>query len=122
MLRWMFTDKCDICAENVQNLLYVAKKYQLDGLYDRCLRFATDMVNVDNVCKILSSLPLSDYSWTVLSIHSDDHSFTEVHQSCSWPVNPKTKCRFRYLRVRSTGPTSHEEFCSLVICGMEIYH
>ena len=47
--RYLYTDEIEVTINNIFSVMYVAKKYLLTTLEDKCMQF----INADNVCAIL---------------------------------------------------------------------
>ncbi len=54
MLRYMYSEEAELNENNVMQVLYVAKKYILPSLADKCVRFLQRNVNAENVFCVLS--------------------------------------------------------------------
>ncbi|XP_046576053.1 BTB/POZ domain-containing protein 6-like [Haliotis rubra] len=53
MLRYLYTDKTTLTAENVTGLLYLAKKYSVGGLERLCVVYLESSLTAENACVIL---------------------------------------------------------------------
>ncbi|XP_046576054.1 BTB/POZ domain-containing protein 6-like [Haliotis rubra] len=60
MLRYLYTDKTTLTAENVTGLLYLAKKYDVGGLECLCLTYLKSSPTADNACVILEQAHVFD--------------------------------------------------------------
>ena len=54
--RYLYCDEVKVTNENVNNLLYAAKKYAVKGLVDQCLKTLEASICVKNVCEILEQV------------------------------------------------------------------
>ena len=52
-LRFLYTDECKITAENAIGVLYLAKKYLISSLADKCCKVLVASVAPDNVFLVL---------------------------------------------------------------------
>ncbi|XP_067660782.1 BTB/POZ domain-containing protein 6-like [Haliotis asinina] len=52
-LRYVYTEKTTINTDTVMGLMYTARKYNVDALYDLCVKFLMASLSEDNVCQIL---------------------------------------------------------------------
>ncbi|OWF47001.1 BTB/POZ domain-containing protein 6-like [Mizuhopecten yessoensis] len=59
-LRYLYTDKCTITADNVTALMYAANKYNVERLIKECGQFMTDNLSTANVCTIMETAYLFD--------------------------------------------------------------
>ena len=72
MLRYMYSEKTELNQSNVMQVLYVAKKYQVNSLVDRCIKFLQENLNTRNVFSVLSygqqydERILVDHCWEVI--------------------------------------------------------
>jgi hypothetical protein len=57
LLQCIYTDEVDINADNIQSLMKVAKKYQVDKLSALCADFMQGDVNADNVLDLFQIAP-----------------------------------------------------------------
>ena len=72
MFRFIYSDKATLTADNVMELLYLAKKYMLPSLADKCSVYLKDNVHASNVFHVLpvaqkyEEKELIDYCWKVI--------------------------------------------------------
>ena len=52
-LRYLYTDECDLTADNAMFVLYLAKKYIVPALAQKCIGFVEINIEVENVVTIL---------------------------------------------------------------------
>ncbi|KAL4224244.1 BTB (POZ) domain containing 6b [Mactra antiquata] len=67
ILRYMYTDVCELTGDNVLPILYGAKKYCLPELADRCSIFLEHSVTSDNVCVVYEHAKMYDMNSLVKS-------------------------------------------------------
>lgn len=82
LLRFIYTDETILTLDNVLGTLYLAKKYMLPVLADRCVEFIDKSVNPENVLTVLSHSRylgeelLEEKCWSVV-----DHFTSKVLES-----------------------------------------
>ncbi|XP_071108561.1 BTB/POZ domain-containing protein 6-like [Haliotis cracherodii] len=59
-LKFMYTNDADITSDNVTGLLYSSKKYAVQLLEDKCLKYLEDSLTSENVCAILEQAHIYD--------------------------------------------------------------
>ena len=52
-LRFLYTEDCTLAADNVIAIMYMAKKYMLPSLSEKCVAFLLENIKVENVLDIL---------------------------------------------------------------------
>ncbi len=52
-LCFIYTDKCDLTADNVVSVMYLSKKYIVPSLTEKCVEIMEDSLDVENVLRIL---------------------------------------------------------------------
>ena len=55
LFRYMYSDEVNLSGSNVLGLLYLAKKYMVPSLADKCMRFLQDNLDPSNVLNIISA-------------------------------------------------------------------
>ena len=68
-LRFLYTDKCDLSADNVVGVMYLSKKYIVPSLTEKCVEIMENILNAENVLIILEQ-----------AIHFDED---ELKKKCS---------------------------------------
>ncbi|XP_067684547.1 BTB/POZ domain-containing protein 6-like [Haliotis asinina] len=63
MLTFLYTDCVTVTHENVNGLLFLAKKYAVRGLEKLCLIFLETNLNAENACMILEQAHRFDEKW-----------------------------------------------------------
>lgn len=72
MLRFIYSDMVNLNSDNVMQLLYLAKKYMLSSLADKCSAFLQKNLDASNVFSVLPDAlkyeekPLLDHCWQVI--------------------------------------------------------
>ena len=72
-LRFLYTDICKITAENAIGVLYLAKKYLISSLAEKCCEFLEGSIKPENVFAVLEQAiqfdekKLEDKSWNIVS-------------------------------------------------------
>ncbi|XP_045192996.2 BTB/POZ domain-containing protein 6-like [Mercenaria mercenaria] len=56
ILRYIYTEDCEINTDSVMAILLGAKKYKLSRLEEKCRTFLTNRLTADNVCTILKNV------------------------------------------------------------------
>ncbi len=59
-LRFVYTDKCTLTSDNVVAIMYLAKKYILPSLNEKCVHFLLKILNVENVLDVLEQADCFD--------------------------------------------------------------
>ncbi|KAL9980192.1 hypothetical protein ACROYT_G008746 [Oculina patagonica] len=78
LFRYMYSDEANLNGSNVMGVLYLAKKYIVPSLADKCLGFLQDNVNGTNVFSILSFAQkyeeknLLDQCWKVIDDETEE--------------------------------------------------
>ncbi|KAL4224245.1 BTB/POZ domain-containing protein 9 [Mactra antiquata] len=67
ILRYMYTDICELTRDNVLSILDVAQKYCLHELVDQCSIFLEHSVTSDNVCVVYEHAKMYDMNSLVTS-------------------------------------------------------
>ena len=52
-LCFIYTDKCDLTADNVVSVMYLSKKYIVPSLTEKCVEIMENSLDVENVLRIL---------------------------------------------------------------------
>ncbi|KAK3103543.1 hypothetical protein FSP39_020019 [Pinctada imbricata] len=91
LLRFLYTESCDIQPDTVLPLLYSAKKYSIQNLAKKCVDFL-DVDRTDNVCTLLEQSYLYDEKelqqkcMTYISSHAkevmDSEDFLSLSRKC----------------------------------------
>ena len=104
-LRFLYTDKCDLSADNVVSVMYLSKKYIVPSLTKKCVEIMKNILNVDNVLIILEQAihfdegKLEKECWHLVESHAAEVVATEAFSN----INQKTLvCLLRrdYLKVQ----------------------
>lgn len=78
LFRYLYSDEVNLKDNNVMGVLYVAKKYAVTTLADKCIKYLQNMVDPSNVLRILSSAiwyqekNLVDWCWRVIEEQTKD--------------------------------------------------
>jgi len=91
MLRYMYSEKTELNQNNVMQVLYVAKKFQVNSLVDGCIKFLQENLNTRNVFSVLSHAQqyderiLVDHCWEVIDREAEkalkSEEFTAIERS-----------------------------------------
>ena len=91
LFRFIYCDQVNLNADNVLQVLYLAKKYILPSLVEKCTDFLIERVDASNVFEILSvaciykEKNLADKCWEVIDGHGDDalenEAFAKIEKS-----------------------------------------
>ena len=77
LFRYMYSDEVNLNGSNVMGVLYLAKKYMVPSLADKCMEYLEDNVNPANVFSIFScaqkyeSEKLVGHCWEVIDKHTE---------------------------------------------------
>ena len=77
-LRYLYTDDCKITAENAIEILYLAKKYLMTSLTEKCCKVLEASIKPDNVFMVLEQAirfdeqKLEAKCWDIVSKKSED--------------------------------------------------
>ena len=72
-LRFLYTDECKITAENAIGVMYLAKKYLIPSLAEKCSKVLEEKVKADNVFMVLEQAikfdekKLEEKCWDIVS-------------------------------------------------------
>lgn len=91
LFRFIYCDQVNLNADNVLQVLYLANKYMLPSLVEKCTDFLIERVDASNVFEILSvayiykEKNLADKCWEVIDGHGDDalenEAFAKIEKS-----------------------------------------
>ena len=77
LFRFMYSDEANLSPDNVMQVLYLAKKYMLPTLADKCSAFLQENLNASNVFHVLPDAQkyeekdLLDHCWKVIEKETD---------------------------------------------------
>ena len=78
LFRFVYSDEVNLNADNVMEVLYLAKKYMLPSLAEKCTEFLREKVDASNVFHVLPDAQkykekdLEDHCWEVIDIGTDE--------------------------------------------------
>ena len=78
LFRFMYSDEVNLNADNVMQLLYLAKKYMLPSLAEKCTEYLEGNLDASNVFHVLSDAQkyeekdLVDHCWEVIDDQTDE--------------------------------------------------
>ena len=78
LFRFVYSDEVNLSADNVMQVLYLAKKYMLPSLADKCTEFLREKVNGSNVFHVLPDAQryeekdLEDHCWEVIDNQTNE--------------------------------------------------
>lgn len=91
LFRFIYSDEVNLDADNVMQVLYLAKKYMLPSLVDQCTDFLGKNLDASNVFHVLPAAQtyeeknLVDECWEVIDEHGDEaiksDAFTTIEKS-----------------------------------------
>ncbi|XP_067050091.1 BTB/POZ domain-containing protein 6-like [Acropora muricata] len=91
LLRYLYCDEVNLTGSNVMNVLYLAKKYMVPSLADKCSKYLRDHLGASNVFNILpmaqkyEEKELTDRCWEVIDNQSQtamkSDGFTTIEHS-----------------------------------------
>ena len=76
--RYLYSDEVNLTGSNVMHVLYLAKKYMVPSLVDKCSEYLRDNLEAANVFSILphakkfEDKDLEDGCWAVIEKHTDE--------------------------------------------------
>ena len=91
-LHFLYTDKCKITAENATEVLYLAKKYFVSSLADKCCKVLEASITPDDVFVVLEQAVLFDEKdleakcWDIVS----KYTFTCTHSEAFCNIGSHT--------------------------------
>ena len=91
-LRFLYTDECDLSADNVVAVMYLSKKYIVPSLTEKCVEIMKNFLNVENVLIILEHAihfdedKLKKKCWDLVESRATEVVATEVFNN----INQKT--------------------------------
>jgi len=78
MFRFIYSDEVNLNADNVMQVLYLAKKYMLPSLADKCTEFLCENLDASNVLHVLPDAQkyeekdLEDHCWEVIDKETEE--------------------------------------------------
>ena len=78
LFRFVYSDEVNLNADNVMQVLYLAKKYMLPSLADKCTEFLRGIVDASNVFHVLPDAQkyeekdLVDHCWEVIDRETEE--------------------------------------------------
>jgi len=78
LFRFVYSDEVNLNEDNVMQVLYLAKKYKLPSLADKCSEFLRDNLYASNVFHVLPDAQkyeekdLETYCWQVIDMETDE--------------------------------------------------
>ena len=78
LFRFIYSDEVELTGSNVMNVLYLAKKYLVPSLAEKCAEFLRKNLDASNVFTILPQAQkfedkeLEDRCWKVIQMHTED--------------------------------------------------
>ena len=91
LFRYLYSDEVNINASNITKVLYLAKKYVVPSLVDKCIQYLRDVLSSSNVFEILPTAEklekkeLIDECWEVIDNQSEaamkSDGFTTIEHS-----------------------------------------
>ena len=90
-LRFLYTDECNLTADNAAFVLYLAKKYIVSSLADKCIEFLIGNLVTENVFIVLQQAlqfdekELESKCWELIDLNTSDaivaECFTDINQA-----------------------------------------
>ena len=80
LLRFMYSDETNLTPGNVMQLMYLAKKYMLPSLADKCVFYLQENLHASNAFHVLPAAQkceekdLLDHCWKVIEKETDELS------------------------------------------------
>ena len=78
LFRYMYSDEANLSGHNVMGVFYLAKKYMVPSLVDKCTEYLQDNLDASNVFRILPSAQkyqaknLVDHCWKVIDQQTEE--------------------------------------------------
>ena len=78
LFRFLYSDEANLSPDNVMQLLYLAKKYMLPSLADKCFAYLKENMDSSNVFHVLPDVQkyeekdLLDYCWKVIEKETEE--------------------------------------------------
>ena len=78
LFRFVYSDEVNLNADNVMQVLYLAKKYMLPSLADKCSEFLREILDASNVFHVLPEAQkyeekdLENHCWEVIDKQTDE--------------------------------------------------
>ena len=78
LFRFIYSDEVELTGSNVMNVLYLAKKYLVPSLAEKCAEFLRKNLDASNVFAILphaqkfEDKDLEDRCWEVVDVHTEE--------------------------------------------------
>ena len=78
LFRYMYSDEANLTGSNVMHVLYLAKKYIVPSLVEKCAEYLRDNLEASNVFSILphaqrfEDKDLEERSWEVIEMHAEE--------------------------------------------------
>lgn len=78
LFRYLYTDNVNLNGNNVMQVMYLAKKYLVPSLVEKCTEYLKDILDVSNVFCILpyankfEDIDLQDRCWKVIERHTEE--------------------------------------------------
>ena len=89
-LRFLYTDECNLTADNVMFVLYLAKKYIVTSLADKCIEFLEANITFENVFIVLQQAiqfnekKLENKCWSLIELKTSEavaaDGFTNINR------------------------------------------
>ena len=92
LFRFTYSDEVNLNADNVMQVLYLAKKYMLPSLADKCLEFLQENLDASNVFHVLPDAQkyeekdLVEHCWEVIDKQADEAVKSEGFVTIEKPV------------------------------------
>ena len=90
-LRFLYTDECSLTADNAISVLYLAKKYIVPSLADKCIEFLDSIFSAENIFTILHQTiqldekKLEEKCWEFVELNTSEVvasvEFTDINQA-----------------------------------------
>ena len=108
LFRYMYSDEVILSGSNVMGVLYLAKKYMVPSLADKCTKYLQDNLHPSNVFSILPSAQkyeeksLVDRCWEVIDKQTEQAVKSGKYKT--WTLGPWTPSMDR---VHGPGPSKY---------------
>jgi len=92
LFRYMYSDEVILSGSNVMGVLYLAQKYTVPSLADKCTKYLQDNLDPSNVFSILPSVQryeeksLEDQCWKMIDKRTEEAVKSEVFATIEWSL------------------------------------
>ena len=121
-LRFLYTDECNLTADNAMSVLYLAKKYIVPSLAEKCIEFLESIFTAENILTILhrtvqlDEKNLEKKCWDFVELHASEVvasvAFIDINQSTLTDVLKRESLNVKEYDLYNAVLKWSEEECS----------